>query len=213
MIYMLWRVCIPIEFYRCICQEESFKHLNGRDVCQPGVLEIVGKLIDQHKDNLRMLQKNLANYKDIFQYFYSHCYPEIYSTTKKRGIDLKSNFHILFESYCDKQILRQHQQTAKQPINYENERIDVCEFEQKPIKNFDEFSDGEEAAFKLKAEKRKVIKREQKEAIKAKKFKLKQEENKTKDEEMRGKLGQLNDKFKTIKQSKKDEKKMSSTIL
>ena len=30
---------------------------------------------------------------------------------------------------------------------------------------------------------------------------------------MLGKLGQLNDKFKTIKQSKKDEKKMSSTIL
>ena len=89
-------------------------------------------------------------------------------TTKKRGIDLKSNFHILFKSYRDKQILRQHQQTAKQPINYENERTDVCEFEQKPIKNFDEFSDGEEAAFKSKAEKRKAIKREQKEAVKEK---------------------------------------------
>ena len=79
MIYMLWRECIPVEFYRYICQEDNFKYLNGRDVTQPGVLKIVGKFIDQHKDNLHMLQKNLANYKDIFQYVYSHTFPEIYT--------------------------------------------------------------------------------------------------------------------------------------
>ena len=72
---MLWRECIPVEFYRYICQEENFKYFNGRDVMQPGVLEIVGKFIDQHRDNKRMLQKNLANYKDIFQYVYSHTFP------------------------------------------------------------------------------------------------------------------------------------------
>ena len=169
MIYMLWIGCIPIEFYRYICPEENFKYLNGRDVNQPGVLEIVGKFIDQHKDNLCMLQKNLANYKDIFQYVYSHAYPEIYLTTEKRGIDLKSNFHILFKSYRDKQILRQHQMLAKKPINYESKLIETCEFEQKPIKNFNEFSDGEEEEFKRQAEKRKAIKHEQK----AKKLKLK----------------------------------------
>ena len=94
MIYMLWRECIPVEFYRYICQEENFKYLNGRDVTQPGVLEIVWKFIDQHRDNLRMLQKNLANYKDISQYVYSHMFPETYTMSEKRGIDLKSNFHI-----------------------------------------------------------------------------------------------------------------------
>ena len=57
MIYMLWREYIPVEFYRYICEEENFKYLNGRDVSQPGVLEIVARFIDQHKDNLRMLQK------------------------------------------------------------------------------------------------------------------------------------------------------------
>ena len=67
MIYMLWRECIPVEFYRYICQEENFRYLNGRDVSQPGVLEIVGRFIDQDKDNLRSLQKCLVNYKDIFQ--------------------------------------------------------------------------------------------------------------------------------------------------
>ena len=116
MVYMLWRECIHPEFYRYICQDENIKYLNGRDVSQPCVLEIVGTFIDQNKDNLRMLQKNLANYKDIIQYVYSHVFPEIYSTTEKRSIDLKSKFHILFKWYCDKLILQQ-QPLAKQPIN------------------------------------------------------------------------------------------------
>ena len=170
MVYMLWRECIPPKFYRNICQDENFKYLNGRDVSQPGVLEIVGTFIDQNKDNLRILQKNLANYKDIFHYVYSHVFPKIYSATEKRGIDLKSNFHILFKSYCDKLMLRQQQQLAKQLINFETERQEVCKFEQKPIKNFNEFSNGEEEEYKQQVEKWKMIRREQKEAAKAKKL-------------------------------------------
>ena len=77
MVYMLWRECIPSEFYRYICEEKNFIYLNGRDVGQPGGLKIVGNLIDQGKQNLRMLQENLARYKDIFQYFYSHVFPEV----------------------------------------------------------------------------------------------------------------------------------------
>ena len=106
MIYMLWRQCIPTEFYRYICQEENFKYLNGRDVSQPGVLEIVGRFINQDKSNLRMLQQNLVNCKDIFQYVYSRTFPEIYSMSEKHGIDLKSNVHILFKTYKDKQTIR-----------------------------------------------------------------------------------------------------------
>ena len=52
MVYMLWRECIPSEFYIYICQDTNFKYLNGRDVNQSGVLEIVGKFIDQNKENL-----------------------------------------------------------------------------------------------------------------------------------------------------------------
>ena len=212
MVYMLWRECIPTEFYRYICQDENFKCLNGRDVSQPGVLEILGTFIDQHKDNLRMLRKNLTNYKDIFQYVYSHVFSEIYSTTEKRGIDLKSNFHILFKLYRDKLMLRQ-QRLGKQLINYETEQQEANKFEQKPIKNFDEFSNGDKEECKRQAEKRKFIKREQKEAAKAKKLKIKQEEDKTKESEMWNRLNELNCQFKSIKQSKKEAKKMSATIL
>ena len=47
----------------------------------------------------------------------------------------------------------------------------------------------------------------------AKKLKIKQEENQMKESEMWDKLSELNNKFKTIKQTKKDEKKMSASIL
>ena len=107
MIYMLWRQCVPPAFCRFICQEENLKYLNGRDVSQPGVLEIVSKFVDQDKNNLRLLQQCLANYKDIFQYVYSCTFSEIYTMPEKRGIDMKSNFYILFKSYRDKAIMMQ----------------------------------------------------------------------------------------------------------
>ena len=107
MVYMLWRECIPSEFYRYICKEKDFIYLNSRDVGQTGALEIVGGFINLGKENLRMLQEHLARYKDIYQYVYSHVFPEVYTTSEKRGFDLKSNFHILFKAYRDKMLMRQ----------------------------------------------------------------------------------------------------------
>ena len=66
MVYMLWRECILSDLYRYVCDEKNFFYLNGRDVGHAGVLEIVGNFINQGKQNLRMLQENLARYRDIF---------------------------------------------------------------------------------------------------------------------------------------------------
>lgn len=150
MIYMLWRDCIPLSFYKFICQEENFRYLNRRDVSQPGVLEIVGKFVDQDKNNLRLLQQCLANYKYIFQYVYSCTFPEIYTMSEKRGINMKSNFYILFKTYKDKMIMKQ-QQLAKQTENYETverKEGETSEFEQKPLLKFNEFDDEEEKEIK-----------------------------------------------------------------
>ena len=212
MVYMLWRECIPSEFYRYICEEKNFIYLNGRDVGQTGILEIVGEFIDQGKQNLRMLQEHLAGYKDIYRYVYSHEFPEIYITSKKRGFDLKSNFHILFKAYRDKQIIRQHS-LAKNQANYEQQPKEFNENEQKPIKNFNEFSNTKEKEVKERAEKRLADRREKKEELKIKRRKEKLEEDKVKESEMWNRLNELNSKFKKINESKKESKKMSSTVL
>ena len=120
---MPWRECIPSDFYRYICKEKNYVYLNHRDVGQPGTLEIVRNFIDQGKKIIRMLQESLARYKEIFQYVYSHVFPEIYATSEKRGFDLKSNFDIIFKAYGDKMAVRQ-QQLAKTPSNYEHLAVD-----------------------------------------------------------------------------------------
>ena len=87
---------------------------------------------------------------------------------------------------------------AKNPANYENERKETCEFQQKLITNFDEFSNMEEQKIKQKAEKRNSIRRERAKEVKAKKQKIKQEENKVKDGKMGERLAELNSEFKKI---------------
>ena len=160
-----------------------------------------------------MLQEHLPRYKDIFQYVYSHVFPEVYTTSERRGFDLKSNFHILFKTYRDKQIMRQ-QSLAKNQANYENEQPKKThENEQKPIKNFNEFSDSEEQEVKDRATKRLADRREKAEELKIKKGKQKSEENKVKEDEMGNRLNELNGEFRKIRQSKKEPKKMSEAVL
>ena len=50
--------------------------------------------------------------------------------------------------------MRQHQ-LAKQPSNYDNKNQEKFKFEQKPMKKFDEFSDGEKEELKIIAKKTK----------------------------------------------------------
>ena len=158
-----------------------------------------------------MLQEHLARYKDVYQYVYSHVFPEVYKTSEKRGFDMKSNFHILFKAYRDKMLMRQ-QSTAKNPANYEIQK-ETSDFDQKPIKNFVQFSDSEERDVKVWAEKRLSERREKAEDLKAKKRRLKLEEDKVKEGEMWNRLNELNGEFKKIKQSKKEAKKISATIV
>ena len=176
------------------------------------MLEIVGGFIDLGKENLRMLQEHLARYKDIYQYVYLNVFPEVYTTSEKRGFDLKSNFHILLKAYRDKMLMRQ-QSTVKNPANYEvQNQKGTWEFDQKPIKNFDQFSDSEERAVKEHAEKRLAERREKAEDLKVKKRKLKSEEDNVKNDEIWNRLNELNSEFKKNRQSKKEEKKISATV-
>ena len=154
-----------------------------------------------------MLQEYLARFKDNYQYVYSHVFPEVYTTSEKRGFDLKSNFHILFKAYRDKMLMRQ-QSTAKNPATYEvQNQKETCEFDQKPIKNFDQFSDSEEREVKERAEKRLAERREKAEDLKAKKRQLKSEESKVKEGEMWNRLNELSGELKKLDSRKKKRKK------
>ena len=117
MIYMLWRECTPVEYYKFICEEKNFIYLYGKNVLQPTVLQIIIDFVERDEKNLRLIQSNLAQYKNIFQYVNSNVYPEIYCATEKRGFELKSNFHILFKTYRDK---IQMKSTGKKPMSVDD---------------------------------------------------------------------------------------------
>ena len=98
------------------------------------------------------------------------------------------------------------QSLAKNPTNYETEHKETCEFEQKPLKNFDEFSDSEEQEIKQRAEKQLAERREKAEELKANKRKQKAKENAGKEGEMWTRLNELNGEFKKIRQLKNRKK-------
>ena len=75
--------------------------MNGKNVLQSKVVEIITDFIKEDKNNYKELRNNLPSYKSVFQYVHSNVFPEIYCTREKRGFDLKSNFHIIFKTYKD----------------------------------------------------------------------------------------------------------------
>ena len=114
-------------------QIKKFLYLNGKNVLQPKLVEIIIDFLNEHENNYRKLRNNLSSYKSIFQYVYSNVFPEIYCSTEKRDFDLKSNFHIIFKAYKDKKQLESS--LGKNPENYQNIGNETNIYDQKTYKH------------------------------------------------------------------------------
>ena len=152
MIYMFWKKCMPQRFYQHICREKNFLHLNGKNVLQPKVSEIINDFLNEGEENYKHLRNNLSQHKKILQYVYSNVFPETYCSIKSRGFNLKSNFHIIFKTYKDKK--KMEASPGETPPNYEEIRDETYAYEQKPIKT-DDFHENEKKEVKESVEKRK----------------------------------------------------------
>ena len=124
-IYMLWKECMPPEFYKFICKQENFSYLNGKNMLHPKIAHIIWRFISEDEQNYKKLRENLQKYKDILQYVYASAYPDIYCNSERRGFDLKSEFEIYFKEYKDK---KKAEHFGKDPTIYKNrEEISVFE--------------------------------------------------------------------------------------
>lgn len=204
MTYTLWKECIVQKFYKHIWKERNFLYLNGKNVRQPKVLEVITKFLNEDENNYKEMRNTLSIYKNIFLYVYSKVFPEIYCSTEKRGFDLRSNFHIIFKTYKDKKQLESS--LGKNPENYETIHNETNIYQQKPI-NVDDFNEVEEKEVKERVGKRKRNRREvAKKHKQMKKQQRKHEESKVKEKDMRTRLTELNNGFKEINKIKKDSK-------
>ena len=161
MIYMLLKECMPQKVYKHICKEKNFLYLNGKNVLQPKVSEIITDFLKEGNENDIELRNNLSQYKTIFQYVYSNGFPETYCSMERRGFDFKSTFHIIFKTNKDKKLKKKKkkiEQLEKNPQNYEvfiTKRV----YEQKPIK-INDFNEAEEKEVKERIEKREIKRRD-----------------------------------------------------
>ena len=190
-------------------QESNFLYLNGNNVRQPKVPEIITDFLNEGKENYIELRNNLSQYKDIFQYLYSNVFPEIYCSAEYRGFNLKSTFHIMFKTYKDKKDI---ESLGTNPPDYENVRNETDVYEQKPIK-IDDFNEAEEKEIQERVEKRKIKQREVAEKKKTFLKKKKQEEKKETEKELWTKLSGLTKEFKDIREHKQKLKINSKTVL
>ena len=77
MIYMLCKECMLQKLYKHMYKDSNFLYLNGKNVLQPKVSEIITDFLNEKKNYIE-LRNNLSQYKVIFQYLYSGVFPEIY---------------------------------------------------------------------------------------------------------------------------------------
>ena len=210
MIYMILKECMPASFYKRICKEKNFLYLNGENVLQPKVLDIISEFVEENERDYKLLQNSLSSYKNIFQYVYSKVFPEVYCAKEKKGFDLKNNFHIIFKTYKDKK--QMESSLGENLDNYQSIRNKTNIYEQKPI-NIDDFNKAEEAEVKQRVEKRKQKRQKVAQKNKLLKKKKKQEETKIREKDTWRRLSKLNDEFKRIKKAKNEAKKMSETII
>ena len=95
-VYMLWDECIEKRFYKHICEKDNFTYLNSKTA------QIVLDYLNKDASNIARLRKCLQNHMKTIQFVYSRCFPEIYSLTDKRRINLKSEFLLTFKLWKDK---------------------------------------------------------------------------------------------------------------
>ena len=56
---MLWKECVPVNFYEFICGKENFLYLNRKNVLHPKIAEIIWKFIEENI-NYNQLINNLS---------------------------------------------------------------------------------------------------------------------------------------------------------
>ena len=61
-------------------------YLNGKNVLDHRAAKIIWEYIEKNEKNMK---RGLFLNRKVFQYVYSKCYLDIYSSVEKRGIDLR----------------------------------------------------------------------------------------------------------------------------
>ena len=102
MIYMLWKDCMPDDFYKFICKKENFSYLNSKNVFHPNVSDIIWSFIAENENNYKKLRGKLIKTNAFFNTCIQQFIQKFTARQKKRGFDLKIQYLVAFKEYKDK---------------------------------------------------------------------------------------------------------------
>ena len=97
---MLWKKCIPNEFYRFVCQNCNFITLNQLNVTYHKANEIVNDFTSACSCNACM--RNYEEYQImLIHYVYSQRFPKFVMLNQKNSAEIRSRFMIHYKSCID----------------------------------------------------------------------------------------------------------------
>ena len=92
-VYMLWKECMPSEFYKYICLEENFLHLNRKNVLYLKVADIILKFIEGNEQNYnQLLYITFVNLRTYFNMSTQMCLLKFIGRLKREALIWKVNF-------------------------------------------------------------------------------------------------------------------------
>ena len=151
MIYMLWKECMPSDFYRYIFTEENFLYLNGKNMLHPKWLKLFGNLLRSIKKTIRSYEITFVKLRTYFSMSIQMC--PLRCIDQLNGEVLIREVHFTFFLKLTR-TKKKLEQSGKNRQNYTIERNESFAFVQKLIE-IDMFDDEEEKEIKDRVGKRK----------------------------------------------------------
>ena len=86
MIYMFWRECMPTEYYRFICEEKHFLYLNGKNVFQPKLLQIIADFTEKDEKTISCCRIILLGTRIFFSMSIQTCIQKFSTLPKTEAL-------------------------------------------------------------------------------------------------------------------------------
>ena len=133
MLMFIWENCLPSKLTEFISSKHHYDTLSAPNSKFKDVYQIIHNYMS-YEPNYEEARKLLRSYFDEIRYVFSVLFPKIYTRTNESGQQIKSRFDFSFSLWINNKYVNKKEETGKN-INSYNDRANINELEQKPLKN------------------------------------------------------------------------------
>ena len=134
MLMFIWQNCLPLKLTQFVSTKDHYDILTAGNSKFKDVYHIVYDYMS-YEPNYEEAKNLLKSYFDEIRYVFAFLFPKIYTRTNENGQQIKSRFDFSFSLWINNTYSKKQQITAGKNIDTYNDRTNINEFEQKPLKN------------------------------------------------------------------------------